>query len=496
MSVQEKTSNATSHEKAGKATYILLIISILIAVLFFLIPPPSGMAVGAWHVLGLLIPTVVVWATDCIPIGISSMFFLTLVVVTGITKADVAFSGFVDNLTWLMLGAFAISTAVQKTGLSKRMSYFILSKAKGYWGMIAAGYLVQTCLLAVPSGAARDSIVAPVANSIMDAAGRPKDSNFSRFLAYHYQMACHIWVALLVMTGSADNPVMLSLFAKLTKATISWGQYFLIMLVPSVIMIVIIFIGSLLICRPEKELVAKVTDSRVAREVYEGMGPMSFDEKKVLVAFFLAIILWIFGSQLHLAAGWAAMIVGSLLFFPGIGVLDGKDVGKINWNIVIMIGSVQGLGALLQSSGLAAVAANTIVKPFLDPFAGLGIFGIAIGCVIISWLLHFVLPSPNNIALSLPLLVAWGSSHTGLMTPAAMFAFFGIMSLVGSKVVFLPYQLPPLYILLGMDVTDVPKYNKFLMKMYPIAAVGIVIASFVAYAVISMTGYGLAGYSL
>ncbi|MDR3718429.1 MAG: SLC13 family permease [Bryobacteraceae bacterium] len=496
MSAHVQTATMPPHGKIGRTSSSLLVISVLIAVLFFLIPAPQGIPAGAWHVLGLMIPTIVVWATEAIPIGISSTFFLTLVVVTGIAKADIAFSGFLNDFTWLMMGAFSISVAVQKTGLSRRMSYYILSKAKGYWGMIAAGYVVQTCLMAVPSGAARDSIVAPVANSIMDAAGRPTDSNFSRFLAYHYQMANHVWVALLVMTGSADNPVMLSLFTKLTGATISWSQYFVVMLVPAAVVTLTLIVGSLLICKPEKELVALVKDSRAATEVYRSLGPLSLDEKKVLVAFFAVVVLWITGSWIHLSAGWAAMIVASLLFFPAIGVLQGSDISKVNWNIVLMIGSVQGLGGILQTSGLAAISASAVISPLLDPLSAFGLFGIAVGCVIISWLLHFVLPSPNNIALSLPILVAWGAMHPGLMSPAAMFAFFGIMSLIGSKIVFLPYQLPPLYILLGMGVTDVQKYNVFLMKMYPVVAVGIVLASFVAFGIIGMTGYGLAGYSL
>jgi hypothetical protein len=67
--------------------------------------------------------------------------------------------------------------------------------------------------------------------------------------------------------------------------------------------------------------------------------------------------------------------------------------------------------------------------------------------------------------------------------------------LAGSKLVFLAYQLPPLYILLGMDVTDVPKYNAFLMKMYPIVAIGVIVACFVAYGIVDATGYGIAGFS-
>jgi anion transporter len=473
-------------------TYILLCVGVVIAVIIFLVPTPSQFTPEGWKVLGLLIPIIFVWATDCVPVGVASVLFLGLVVCFGLVPAKEAFSGFTNHLTWLMVGAFSLAVAMNKTGLSKRLTYLLIARAKGYWGLVISSYIANLVLMAVPSSAARSGILAPILNSVMDTVDRPMKSNFSRFLTYNFCMSTNLFVGIIVLTGGAANGVMLGLYEQGAGTSLSWLEWVAVMAIPTIICTAILILGALVLGgRPEPELVAKVKASTALQEQYKELGKMTLDEKKVIIGFILAVVLWALSDLIGVSPGFSAIIIMGLLFIPGVGVFeDGKwALSKINWTIVLLIGAVMGLGTILTSTGLADSLSTVLFEPIMGPLSQLGVFGIAIGVAVIAFIVHFILPSPNNVSLMTPLLVAWGiGAH---VEPAAVLAFCGLLTLMSDKIVFTAYQMPPYFVFLGMDVTDVPRFNQLLMKMFPVAFVGIIIASFVAYGLIVMTGFGI-----
>lgn len=484
--VQKKSTPNKSNIK-----YYLLIIGIIIGVIMFIVPPPAGVNPAGWKVLALLIPIIMIWATEAIPVGVASMFFLALVVGFHLVKADVAFKGFTNHLAWLMMGAFAIGAAMQKTGLSKRMTYFLLSRLNSFWGLVIAAYAANVCLMAVPSSSARSGILAPVLNAIMDTMDRPVESKFSRLLTYNFCTSTNAFVGTMFLTGGAGNAVMLALYSELTGKTLSWGNWFLIMVIPSLIFAAVSIFGSLMVTgAPEKEYLEKIKNSQATKEAYAALGKMSADEWKVLVMFILAIVLWVLGDRLKLDPGFASLIVMGLLFLPKVGVLPRKALREINWDIVLLIGAVVGVAGILDATGMIKLMSNVLIGPILNPLSHWSLIGIAIGCVIVSLVAHFLLPAPNNLTLAVPLLITWGYK-TMHMDIAVVLAFLGLLSVLGDKLIMFPYQMPPYYIYLAMDVTDGPKFSGLLIKMYPILAVAMVVGAFVAYGIIKATGMGI-----
>ncbi len=470
--------------------YLLLLAGVIVGAAFFFIPAPAGVNVNGWHVLGLLIPIVMVWATEAIPVGVASMLFLALVVAFQLVKPEVAFQGFTNHLVWLMAGAFAIGAAMQQTGLSKRMTYFLLSKLNSFWGLNIAAYAANVCLMAVPSSSARSGILSPVLSSIMDTMGRPNKSNFSRILTYNFCNATNAFVGTAFLTGGAGNAVMLGLYTQLTGKTLGWSQWFLVMVIPSIIYAVFAICGSAMFGRPEPELVEKVKDSRATKEAFAELGPMTANEWKVLGMFLLAIVLWIAGDALKLSPGFASLIVMGLLFLPGIGVLPGKALRDINWDITLLIGAVVGVAGILNATGMTKVLSKALVGPILDPLAHFGLIGIAVGAVVISLIAHFLLPAPNNLTLAVPLLITWGLKAEHL-SAAVVLAFLGLIAVLNDKLVMFPYQMPPYYVYLAQDVTDGPRFNSLLVKMYVPLAIATIIGAFVAYLIVSATGFGI-----
>jgi len=498
MTVQASTSSpsqlkapAEAKHHAKRPPYWLVLVGLAVGLALFVIPPPSGVNRAGWHILGLLIPIVTIWATEAMPVGIASILFLVIVVSLRYVKAEVAFKGFTGHLPWLMMGAFAIGAAMEHCGLSKRLTYFLLRHLRGFWGLTFAALAANLCMIAVPSSGARSSVLAPVLRSVLGTLDRPTRSNLSRALTYNFCVAANSFTGNMFLTGGAANLVMITLYTTLTGKTVTWGEWFVIMLGPTLICTAVALGGGWFLSRPEPELMEKLRRSGdLARDKQFDLGPMTADEWKVLGAFILAVVLWAIGGRIHLEPGFAAVIVTGLLFLPKVGMLPAKAVGQLNWNIVLLIGAVAGVAGILDATGMVRVVSHALVAPVLTPLSHLGLFGVALGCVIVGLVAHFLLPAPNNLTLAMPLLINWGI-ETMHYPPAVVLAFLGFLSGLGDKNAMIPYQLPPYYVFLAMEVTDVPRFTSFLMKIYPFMVIAMIISAYVAYAVILATGYGL-----
>ena len=374
--------------------------------------------------------------------------------------------------------------------MPKRIAYFLLSHIKGFWGINIATYVANLCLIGVPSVAARAGIMAPALKSIMDSIGNPKDSNVSRILAYNFINSSHAFLSNMVLTGGVVNVLMLAFYSEMSGGhTLTWVQWFIIMFVPTVIYCAFAAAGAVIFNPPEPELVAKLRDSAAAKASYAALPPMSLDECKVVGLFLLAIFLWVIGGTIKLEPGFAALIVMGLFYLPKVGVLPPKALRDINWDIVLLVGAAIGLAGILDKTGMMQVISTSVLGPLLNPFAQFGLVGISVACILVGLLAHFILPSPSNCTLVFPLLIAWGFNTLHL--PAVdVLVFLGLLSIFGNQAVMLAYQFPTYYIFLGLDVTNNAQFNGLLTKTYPILVAGMIVAIYVTYVTVKLTGFG------
>ena len=111
--------------------------------------------------------------------------------------------------------------------------------------------------------------------------------------------------------------------------------------------------------------------TRVESEL-AAMGPMSGAEKKAIVYFLIAVLLWATDRWHGLNATMIAFVVSSLIFMPRTGVLEWKDTqNALPWELVVYVGGVTTLStALAQSKAVDVV--------FKSLFASLGLIGFTI----------------------------------------------------------------------------------------------------------------------
>lgn len=132
-------------------------ISFAVGLLIWVIPPPAGVTVLAWHLLAIFLGTIVGIITKPLPLGAVAMVGLGVAIMTNTLSFPAAFSAFASEIPWLIAIAFFLSTGFIKSGLGSRIAYGIVSAfGKTTLGLTYSLIIAEALLApAIPSLAAR-----------------------------------------------------------------------------------------------------------------------------------------------------------------------------------------------------------------------------------------------------------------------------------------------------------------------------------------------------
>jgi sodium-dependent dicarboxylate transporter 2/3/5 len=94
----------------------------------------------------------------------------------------VAFSGFANDTAWFLFGALLLGVIATRSGVARRIAYFIMLRVGITYPRILLGLIVTDFLLTfiVPSGIARVVIMASIALGLAEAFKSAPGSNVSR----------------------------------------------------------------------------------------------------------------------------------------------------------------------------------------------------------------------------------------------------------------------------------------------------------------------------
>ena len=216
----------------NKIPKVLIILTLLTAGLWEF--KPDGISESGWHLLIIFIATIITIISAPMPLGALAILSLTATVMTGTLSTSEALSGFNSNVSWLVLLALFVSESISKSGLGKRIAYYLICKSRN--SLISLSYTLVICELilspAIPSIVARGGgIIYPILASlieVLDEKGKKEDVNF-----YLIQVCFHSTVitSAITLTAMAANPLIVSI-ASTFGINISWSTWFIAAIIP------------------------------------------------------------------------------------------------------------------------------------------------------------------------------------------------------------------------------------------------------------------------
>jgi DASS family divalent anion:Na+ symporter len=318
-----------------------------------LLPPPLGITVSSWRLLGIFCATVIGLIVEPLPGGAVVLLAVVTTAVLGVLPAEPALAGYADPIVWLVLGAFFFARSMIKTGLGRRIALqFIRMLGRRSLGLAYA--LIGTDLVlatSIPSNAARaGGIVFPIARSAAEAYDShpgPTANRLGTFLmAVLYQ--ADVVICAMFLTGQASNALIARFAQQATGSGISYAEWAIGAIVPGVLSLACV---PLLVYRSlTPEVSHTPAASAMAQSELARMGPMSSSEKLVLVVFLLLTGLWVTGRWHGIHPGIIALLGAGILLVGGVLTWEDVLTERSAWDVYFWYGGLVGLAGALGRS--------------------------------------------------------------------------------------------------------------------------------------------------
>ena len=363
-------------------------IAILLGVLVALISPPETLSAGAMQAIGLLLWALINWITGVIPDYVTMLIMSCAWVILKIVPFEKAFVAFSGSTIWLIIAVLTISVGVSKCGLLKRIALAVMKIFPAtFKGQVAAllgsGYVIAPL---IPSTVAKASIAAPIARSIGETLGFEKQSRgmTGLFSAMYsgFGLSAPIFIS-----ASFFGYIVLGTLPDSLKKTFTWGHWLLCMIPYALVLIIGCYFSIIKMYKPKEQVTFEYDK---VRRISKELGPMSWEEKLVMVILLVAIGFWITESITGIAAVIPALLVVALLIIAGI--VTTKDLHcKVSWSMIIFIGGILSLADVLSSLGINAWVGDTI-SPYIAAYTSNPYLFIPI-MAILMYLLRFIIVS-------------------------------------------------------------------------------------------------------
>ncbi len=331
-----------------------LLVTVAVGLAIWLIPPPEGVDVKAWHLLAIFVATIVGIIVKPLPMGAVAMLGIMVTALTGTLSIGEALSGFNNTTIWLIVAAFFISRGFIKTGLGERIAYYFMSILGKRTLGLAYGLIGTDLVLApaIPSNTARGGgIVYPVLRSLAKAYGsEPDDGTADKIGAYLIRATFQglVVTSAMFLTAMAANPLAAE-FAAAQGIEISWAQWAIAASVPGLISLIAV---PYILYRLDPPKIKQTPEAaEMAKSKLREMGGVKSPEWIMLGAFVMLIALWIFGGNWAINATTTAFVGLGLLLLTG--VLSWGDIlnERGAWDTLVWFAALVMMATFLNTLG-------------------------------------------------------------------------------------------------------------------------------------------------
>ncbi len=371
----------------------------IFTVIFVSLPDSFGWS--ARVMIAIVSAGVALWALEPIPLAHTALLILLLMLVFKPVEMDVVFSGFSSPAVFLIIGGMMMARAVNDTPLADRVTYLILSR----WGGDAKGLLASIFLVPqiqsffIPAAAVRTTLLLPIAEKVIDTIGDKTSSSLRQMIMIGVAFAGTI-SGTPVLTAAIGNILTVEILNRLANINVTYFEWFLytfplwLALVPTVwfILLKLYPLNESESSFPEvkKEMTGKL----------EEFGPLNNQEKRCMIILLLTVGLWVTEPLHGLHPSVPALIGVLLMTLPGIGCSSWRNVVKINFETVLLLGTTLSMGYGLMESGAARMAGEALSMEWVLSLLQSPLLGVVF-ILIVTQIFHLAISNVSTAVVTL-----------------------------------------------------------------------------------------------
>lgn len=383
-----------------------------LAVLLFYpsLPVPEGLGIIGAKTLVLLVIAVLLWITEVIPLGISSIFLLVLPLMMGVSTLKETLTAFPNPTIFFVLATFGISAAISKVPTTKRILLFLLKKLGGNINLFILAIMIATAFISsIMSNIPATVMFMTIALSFLTLYDTEAEKQRTgRAVMIALPLAGMIG-GIITPAGSSNNILALELLKEYANISIRFIDWIGICLPVAIILLPVAWILIIKIFKPASIERVKI-DSFVLK--LQQIEKPELKEKLVVLIIFIMVVLWILSSWFPNLNVTVIAICGlAVMFLPGIDILSWKDFkDEVSWDVILMVGCVLCIGNLILKNGVAAWFAEIMFK--IE--AGTNIFLLILQLAAFMYLMQLILPNAPAVITSTTLPVTIVAAELGI----------------------------------------------------------------------------------
>jgi sodium-dependent dicarboxylate transporter 2/3/5 len=350
------------------------------AVLIGLLLAPLPLGSGAHRLSAILAMMVVLWISEALPLSVTALIGPVLSVILRVAPVKVAFAPFADPIIFVFIGSFMLAEAMFVHGLDRRVAFSVLSsRAVGgspvrilfVYGAVAAAISMWI------SNTATTAMMFPIGLSIVSHLTEGRESEpGSRDFATAMMLIAAFGASvggIGTPIGTPPNLIGIGMLSRIAHIEISFFKW-MVLGVP-ILVLMFSFLVAWFYVRLLRGLDLGTAHADRIREELRGLGPISPEQRNVMIAFGVTVALWLTPGFLALAGAGdsafaraynaavpesvAAMVGAILLFLLPVNwrarrfTLRWEEAVQIDWGIILLFGGGLAMGELAFSTGLA-----------------------------------------------------------------------------------------------------------------------------------------------
>ncbi len=476
----------------NKARGYGLVIGLVLLIIPLLVPPPAGMSDPAWRTAGIALLLATWWATEVLPIPVTSLLPLLLFPALGIMSMAQSAAPFARPTIFLLLGGFIIATALARWNLHRRLALTILVRVGNRPSALIGGFMAATALISMwISNTASTIMMIPIALSLAGEIVQGRDSKHRGFV-----LCLVLGIAYAASIGGLGTPIgtppnlfVVSFMKDSYGIEISFLTWMMFGLPTVLILVPVAWVVLTKWAFPFALPDAPDAHRRLAGEL-QSLGPVSRPEKRVALVFLLVALAWIFRLPIQKNLDilpWlndAMIAVGgaTLLFIIPSGcqkekataLLDWDTANRIPWGVLLLFGGGLSLAAGVKISGLALWLGTSL--------AALGTLPLIIMVLALVTMVIFLTELTSNtatVATLLPVLGALAAS-TGI----APMMLFAPVALSASCAFMLPVATAPNAVIYSTGEVTIPEMAGAGFRLNLVAIIAVTALSYTLVPVI------------
>lgn len=401
-----------------KKQWIGLFGGVVVGLICFLIPI-AGLEYAGHLQLSLTLLALVWWATSALPAPITAAIYMGATIIFNVAPAPDVFGAWYRGCNcWIVIAAFLIAAAVERTGLGKRIAYAVctMSFIKGYKSLIGAIVILNIVLaLIIPSAFARTFLIMVivaeicVANSVNE-----EDTRTLKFAVFAISVPT---MTLFLTAEAAINSIIASALGGVT-----WFGWFFQIGIPSIILVVLTGVLFTFMFKPTGEVKIDVT---VCKEKLHELGSIKPAEIKCIVWLIVLLVFWAMCDTLGLKLETGTFFITALMFIPGIGCINMGALESIPLGTLIFVTCTVAIGTVGGVTGLNQWIADTLLPTSFVDNPVLIVLFITIICMVIHWIIGSVMATTAVIT---PILMAFSGVVPGVSSALVLYVGFHAVS--------------------------------------------------------------------